>query len=147
MIDENAYTDTELASPQAISSLLTLLDGWLRDRPDLRRMFALWIRATLMRKAGYRILLPQIDDLQELNLMLAERLEEWAHGYKAEGMQQGMQQGEALALQRLLVKRFGVASAEIVARITTASSQEIEMWLDRAIDARTLDDIFGPTTH
>jgi flagellar biosynthesis/type III secretory pathway protein FliH len=66
-------------------------------------MFALWIRATLMRKTEYRIVLPQIDDLQELNVMLAERLEQWATGYKAEGvqigvqqgMQQGMQQGEA----------------------------------------------------
>jgi len=27
------------------------VDGeWLFERPDLRRMFALWIRATLMRK-------------------------------------------------------------------------------------------------
>ena len=79
--------------------------------------------------------------------MLAERLEEWAHGYKAEGMQQGMQQGEALALQRLLSKRFGIVPAEITARITAASSQELEIWLDRVMDARTLGDIFGPTTH
>jgi hypothetical protein len=101
LIDENAYTDGELASlnnlvaavfriehpasPAAIGVLLALLDEWLVDRPDLRRMFALWIRATLMRKAEYRIVLPRMDDLQELNVMLAERLEEWAHAYKAEG--------------------------------------------------------------
>jgi hypothetical protein len=83
LIDENAWTDSELASlknlvaavfriehpasPAAIGGLLSLLDEWLTERPDLRRMFALWIRATLMRKAEYRIVLPQIDDLQELN--------------------------------------------------------------------------------
>ncbi|WP_273704431.1 Rpn family recombination-promoting nuclease/putative transposase, partial [Candidatus Accumulibacter cognatus] len=78
LIDENAWTDSELAplknlvaavfriehpaSPEAIGGLLSLLDEWLTERPDLRRMFALWIRATLMRKAEYRIVLPQIED-------------------------------------------------------------------------------------
>jgi len=113
LIDENSYPDSELASlknlvaavfriehpasPAAIGVLLGLLDEWLVERPDLRRMFALWIRATLMRKAEYRIVLPRMDDLQELNVMLAERLEEWAHAYKAEGKAEG----EALALQKL----------------------------------------------
>jgi len=53
----------------------------------------LWIRATLMRKQNYSILLPQIDDLQEIKVMLADRLEEWAHGYIAEGELKGKQQG------------------------------------------------------
>ncbi len=159
LIDESAYTEGEFgsvknlvaavfriehpATPETISQLLGLLNEWLSDRPDLRRMFALWIRATLMRKAKYRIVLPQIDDLQELNVMLAERLEEWAHGYKAEGLQQG----EALALQLLLSKRFSSIPAEIAARIAGASSEEIEVWLDQVLDARSLDDLFGPIAH
>lgn len=49
------------ATPESINKLLGLLNDWLSDRPDLRRMFALWIRATLMRKAEYRIVLPQPD--------------------------------------------------------------------------------------
>jgi hypothetical protein len=118
LIDENAWSDSELASlknlvaavfriehpasPEAIGGLLSLLDEWLAERPDLRRMFALWIRATLMRKAEYRIVLPRIDDLQELNVMLAERLEEWAHAYKAEGKAEG----EALALQKAAQEAF-----------------------------------------
>ena len=159
LIDENAYTDSELssvknlvaavfriehpASPEAIGQLLGLLNEWLSDRPDLRRMFALWIRATLMRKVEYRIVLPLIDDLQELNIMLAERLKEWAHGYKAEGIQQGMQQGEVLALQRLLSKRFGVIPSDITVQIAAASVAQIEVWFDRAIDARQLSDVFN----
>jgi hypothetical protein len=67
-------------SPASISDLVGLLGEWLVDRPDLRRMFAIWIRATLMRKPEYRIVLPELDDLQELKVMLADRLEEWAHG-------------------------------------------------------------------
>ena len=79
--------------------------------------------------------------------MLAERLEQWARGYKAEGRQEGRQEGEALALQRLLSKRFGSIPAEITARIAAASSAEIEVWLDRVLDARSLEDLFGPITH
>ena len=161
LIDENAYPDRELASlknlvaalfriehpstPESIRELLSLLSDWLIDRPDLRRMLAIWIRATLMRKPEYRILLPQIDDLQELNIMLAERLEEWAHEYEAKGVQQGVQQGESLALRRLLCKRFGALSPATSARIAAASLGEIESWFDQAIDARQLDDVFGGT--
>lgn len=159
LIDESAYTDSELASlknlvaavfriehpasPETIGVLLSLLGEWLVDRPDLRRMFAAWIRATLMRKAEYRIVLPEIDDLQELNVMLAERLEEWAHGYEAQGVQKGMQQGEALALQKLLTKRCGAIPVDITARIAAASVEEVEAWFDRAIEARSFDDVFG----
>ncbi|MDO9142526.1 MAG: Rpn family recombination-promoting nuclease/putative transposase, partial [Methylobacter sp.] len=83
LIDEGAYTEHELASlknlvaavfqieqvssPERIPELIGLLIDWLGDRPDLKRMFALWIRATLKRKTKYRIVLPEIDDLQELN--------------------------------------------------------------------------------
>ena len=103
-----------------------------------------------MRKQNYSILLPQIDDLQEIKVMLADRLEEWAHGYIAEGelkgkqqgLQEGKQQGEMLALQRLLAKRFGVIPMEIVALISQAPLEDIERWFDRAIDAQHLSDVF-----
>jgi hypothetical protein len=163
LIDENAYSDAELASlknlvaavfriehpasPANIQFLLDRLNEWLSDRPDLRRMFAIWIRATLMRKAEYRIVLPQLDDLQELNVMLAERLEEWAHGYEAKGEQKGMQLGEALALQKLITKRFGVIPADILAKIATASREQIEIWFDKSIDAASLTDVFGTKSH
>jgi hypothetical protein len=105
-------------------------------------MFALWIRATLMRKQNYSIL----DDLQEIKVMLADRLEEWAHGYIAEGELKGelkgLQQGEMLALQRLLTKRFGVIPMETVTLISQAPLEDIERWFDRAIDAKALSDVF-----
>ena len=167
LIDENVYSDSELsslknlvaavfriehpASPETIGTLLSLLEEWLIDRPDLRRMFALWIRATLMRKTEYRIVLPQLDDLQELKVMLAERLEEWALGYKAEGKAEGkvegVQLGEALALQKLLSKRFGAMPSEILTKIASASREQIEVWFDQAIDAKSVIDVFGPTPH
>jgi hypothetical protein len=186
LIDESTYSTPELSSlrnlvaavfqfeqaqsPANIEDIINLLIEWLADRPDLKRMFALWIRATLMRKQNYSILLPQIDDLQEIKVMLADRLEEWAHGYIAEGelkgkqqglqegkqqglqegkqqglqegKQQGLQQGEMLALQRLLAKRFGVIPMETVALISQAPLEDIEKWFDLAIDAQQLSNVF-----
>ncbi len=167
LIDENAYSDHELASlknlvaavfriehpvsPESIGDLLTSLDEWLADRPDLRRMFAVWIRATLMRKAKYRIVLPQVEELQELKIMLADKLEQWALDHEArgmekgrqEGMQQGVHKGEALALRKLLTKRFGAVPDSMGARIEAASLEQIETWFDHAVDAASLADIFG----
>jgi len=55
------------------------------------------------KQSTHAISLPQIDDLQEIKVMLADRLEEWAHGYIAEGelkgKQQGLQEGKQQGLQ------------------------------------------------
>ncbi|WP_273704313.1 DUF4351 domain-containing protein [Candidatus Accumulibacter cognatus] len=96
-----------------------------------------------MRKGEYRTLLPEIDVLQELKVMLAERLEEWAHGYGARGEEKRV----AMALQRLLVRRFGVLPPDLASHIAAASREEIETWLDRVLDARSMEDVFGPTEH
>ena len=170
LIDENVYSDTELASLnnlvaavfrfeqsdslETVQDLISLLMDWLDDRLDLRRMFALWIRATLMRNNKYSIVLPQVDDLQEIKVMLSERIEQWALAYiaegeqkgklegKLEGKQEGKHEGEMLALQKLLSKRFGAIPANITRLIANAPLEAIENWFDRAIDAEQLADIF-----
>uniref|UniRef100_UPI002638EAA9 DUF4351 domain-containing protein n=1 Tax=Ferrovum sp. TaxID=2609467 RepID=UPI002638EAA9 len=135
------------------------------------RMIARWIRATLMRKPEYRILLPEVENLQGVRIMLSEQLEVWARQYEAEGLQKGMQQGmqqgmqkgmqqgmqqgmqkgmrqgEALALQKLLTKRFGVIPPDVLARIASASQDQVEAWLDRVLDVLTLDEVFSPLSH
>ena len=64
-----------------------------------------------------------------------------------QGVQQGVQQGEALALQKLLSKRFGVIPAEIVSQICSASTEQIDAWLDSVLDAPSLNAIFEPPRH
>ena len=162
LIDENAYSDTELASLnnlvaavfrfeqsdglETVQDLVSLLIVWLDDRIDLRRMFALWIRAALMRNNNYNIILPQVDDLLEIKVMLSERMEQWALAYIAEGELKGelkgKHEGEMLALQKLLSKRFGAIPADITQLIANAPVESIERWLDRIIDAQQLADIF-----
>jgi hypothetical protein len=45
-----------------------------------------------MRNPKYGILLPQVQNLQELNVMLADKLEEWALEFKAEGDPSALQE-------------------------------------------------------
>ena len=119
--------------------------------PELRRMFAVWIRATLKRRVNLGEHLPEVNDLQELKIMMTDRLEEWAKEREAKGLQQGMQQGrqegEALALQRLLARRFGEVSPAVLDRIGAASREQIEAWLDRVLEAPTLEAVFAPLPH
>jgi hypothetical protein len=163
LVDENDYTDGELTplknlvaaifrfehpvDPKTIHTLIALLEEWLVNQPGLRKMIARWLRATLMRKPEYRILLPEVDDLQELRIMLSERLEEWARQYKAEGEARGEARGEVLALQKLLTKRFGAIPADVLEKISAASIEQIDGWLYQILDAKSLNDLFGPTTH
>ncbi len=62
-----------------------------------------------------------------------------------QGIQAGMQQGEAMALQKLLTKRFGAVVPAIAVQIETADLSQIGIWFDRAIDAPSLDAVFGDT--
>ena len=95
-----------------------------------------------MKKPNYGILLNEVNDLDEVRVMLSDKLEEWAKEYIAEGRQEGRQEGEILALQKLLAKRFGAIPFDITAQIANASLDQIEHWFDKAIDAHTLTDVF-----
>lgn len=171
VIDEGFYSEGHLASlqnlvaavfriehpstPESIRELIGLLEVWLTDMPELKRMFAVWIRATLMRRSNYTIVLPEVQNLKELKMALAERMVEWAEGYKAQGVQQGVQQGmqagvqegrraEAVAmLERVLIRRFGEVPESVKQRIQGVSADIIETWFDRALDAPSLASVFG----
>ncbi len=45
-------------------------------------------------------------------------------------------------LQRQLTRRFGPLPTEVIARISGATVEEIDLWADRVLDARTLDEVF-----
>lgn len=66
---------------------------------------------------------------------------------KLEGEIKGKLEGEALALQRLLVKRFGALPPALQEKIATANAETVEAWFDAAIDASSLESVFGPTQH
>ena len=61
---------------------------------------------------------------------------------RIEGKIEGRLEGEALALQRLLTKRFGTLPVDIAQMIAVAGSEQIETWLDSVFDADDLTAIF-----
>ncbi len=59
-----------------------------------------------------------------------------------QGRQEGRQQGEARTLLRLLERRFGPVSELMQARVSAADLDSLDQWLDRVLDAPTLDAVF-----
>jgi predicted transposase YdaD len=154
LIDENNYSEDELsqlknlvaavirfehpANDAALIHLIEQLNDWLDGQPELKRTFAIWIRAVLLRQSKNTLVLPKINDLKELKMTLAERFDEWAKAYE----QKGLEKGESLVLQRQLVKRFGPLPSNLLTRIAAADRAQLEFWCDRVLDAATLDEVF-----
>jgi hypothetical protein len=62
-------------------------------------------------------------------------------GFK-KGVAQGIQQGEAQVLRRLLARRFGPLPEWAEERLTQADLAQLEAWADRVLDADTLEAVF-----
>jgi hypothetical protein len=160
LIDESRYTVAELATmknlvaaairferPDSAAALMALIDQlneWLEGQPELKRTFALWIRTMVLRHSQNRLVLPKVRDLQELKMTLTDRFDAWAREYEQNGLKKGIVQGEALLLQRQLARRFGPLPSDVVAQLGTATTEQLERWGDRVLDAASLDDVFLP---
>ncbi len=62
---------------------------------------------------------------------------------RQQGMQQGMQQAEAKTLLRILSKRFGTISPSVNEQISKAPTSQLEGWIDAALDAESIQQIFN----
>ena len=72
--------------------------------------------------------------------------------YRTEQAQlQGKLEGKIETMQdmlgRLLKRHFGEIPAIIETRIKNASGEQIDTWFDRAIAAKSLDEVFGDAAH
>lgn len=159
LIDENRCSDAQLAarenlvacmirfqrapSIEVMCEVVDWLDRGIRGDAELRRTVALWLGAVVSRRTGNTLTLPKIDDLKELNMTLAQRFDEWKEQYTKEGVQRGIQQGEARLLEKMLARRFGPLPPDVVSRIAAAPEEQIDAWADRLSNAGSLDDIFG----
>jgi flagellar biosynthesis/type III secretory pathway protein FliH len=85
------------------------------------------------------------------NEMLSIAARQWlaegrAEG-RAEGEARGKAEGKAESLVRVLEKRFGSVPAVYLDAIAAAETGALEAWLDRAIDAESIEAVFAPSTH
>ena len=61
----------------------------------------------------------------------------------AEGLAKGIAKGEINLLVRLLKKKFGIIPEKYLQRIEKADADTLLMWVDEAVDAQTINDIFN----
>ncbi len=86
---------------------------------------------------------------EETIMTLAERLrKEGRMEGKKEGRMEGKMEGEVLGrhavLKRQLGKRFGkdILDIRTQERLRNASAEQLDLWAERILDARTLEDVF-----
>jgi hypothetical protein len=71
-----------------------------------------------------------------------EMLSRAARELLAEGEARGEARGETKALTRVLERRFKPLPAHVLRPIWSAGSGELEAWLDRSVEAPSLDAVF-----
>ena len=79
---------------------------------------------------------------------------EWREGWRAEGRKKGLKEGRALGrkegrtegeaavLIRLAEKRYGPLPDWAQGRIESADADQLLVWAERVLSAKTLDEIF-----
>lgn len=75
--------------------------------------------------------------------MLSQRVKQWGKAYVEQGLEQGIGLGEALVLKRQLARRFGPLPDALLQRIDSAPREHLELWLDRILEAASLDEVFA----
>lgn len=123
-------------SPQEIADVVGQLVYKLQapQNRELRRALTIWVRRLVLRRFVPEGEIMELEDLPEVHHMISERVESWTQQWLKQGIQQGIQQGmqqgkleaEAEMLRRLLARRFGPLSPEVLAQINAASAGQIE---------------------
>ncbi len=164
LLDEGRFSDTELAplknlaaalfrlegsrTPQDVEQVLAALVEWLKspEQASLRRAFTVWLKRVFLPGRVPGVEFSNLNDLQEVQSMLAERVIEWTEEWKRQGMeeglQKGLQKGEASLLLRMLELRFGTLGESDRARVLSADSDTLLRWGERILTAATAEEVF-----
>ncbi|MEO5333168.1 MAG: Rpn family recombination-promoting nuclease/putative transposase [Magnetococcus sp. YQC-5] len=165
LVDEHRYQEGELKSMQNVVAALFRLEKtrtlddvrqviqellvWLKgpEYQELRRSFAKWLSRILLPRLSKKNVtvpesIPEMNDLEEVHTMLAETVEGWTR----EWTRDGERKEAAKIILRQLTRRFGDLSPEVHERLKRADIDALELWADRILDARFLEDIFAPAT-
>ncbi len=151
-----------LEQPHDSDALAVLIDdvvSWFRRHPsydDLKRLFTELVRQG-MAGLGAPANIP--SDLVEMKTMLATLGETWKQQWLAEGRVEGRTEGlaegrtegraegrvegEVLMLIRFAEKRFGPLTADQRDRILSTDAASVDVWLDRLMNAPSLEALFS----
>jgi len=109
------------------------------DYEHLRRRFTEFINHIVFHRVPHEQPISEFHDLKELNPMLAETVTKWTKQWKMEGRMEG----RAAVLERLLRKRFGAIAPMYLERIRSASIEQLDLWAERILDAKSIQEIFS----
>lgn len=138
---ENSRTEQE------IQSVLVRLIDWLKDpkQTSLRRAFTVWFNRVLLPAKASNTHFTELNDLNEVHTMLAERVKQWTREWLQEGRQEGLQAGrqeEATKLFLLLLEsKFGAVSQRLQEKVRTASPELIEAWTKQIFQVKSPEDL------
>ncbi|MFB8831256.1 DUF4351 domain-containing protein [Azotobacter sp. CWF10] len=127
---------------------------------SLRRAFTVWIRRIILTKlASKDEHIPDTRTLEEIDTMLAERVEQWAETWKREGLEagrkigleeglkeglkEGLHQGQAKLLARQIERRFGPLTPAHQQQLANADEAQLEAWADAVLTAQSVEELFS----
>jgi len=144
----------QLEQSKGLEEIRRIIDGLIEilDDPELqelRRDMATWLRRAVLPARLPGIDVPELQDLQEAKIMLAERAATWPRQWMAEGYEKGLAKGLAkgeAALREALVEladeKFGSLDSRYAKLISEASEAQLKSWLKRMLSAGTPGDLF-----
>ncbi|MFM8331269.1 MAG: Rpn family recombination-promoting nuclease/putative transposase [Candidatus Methylumidiphilus sp.] len=175
LLDEGRYADSELAplqnlvaalfrmensrTRQDVDRAIGALGDWLQapEQASLRRAFVVWLKRVHLQGRMPDEELVNLNELQEVRSMLAERWIEWEQQWKQEGRregiqegrregrqegrQEGLQQGEARILLRQMELKFGPLPKPVADQVLSADADTLLSWSERVLTAAALEDV------
>lgn len=150
-------TLSALQQTRTVMDVAELVGGWvktlleLRGEPDGARALRLVFR--------YIAEVRGLDDRKIIDILATEVGKQeaeimqtladwWRHEGELKGRQEGRQEGEREGERNLLLKqllrRFGELPGGVRARVEGADVAKLEDWGEALLDARSLEDLFGP---
>ena len=134
--------------------VLSLLATWLEEdaQAPLRRDVVSWVERMMNTEFGsVSDARPTETDAQRIVRTFTTWAREFENRGLEKGLEQGLEQGREQAspvlrnvLQKVLASRFDALPPGISARIAQAPLAQLQLWLERAVDADDLDSLFGP---
>jgi len=178
LLDEGKYSDEALSplqnlvtalfrlenshSEPEIQVVLNLLIDWLADpaQESLKQTFVNWLKWVLLPRRLPQVEIPELKTLQEMNTMLAERVQQWyAEAEKrgelrgeqrgwVKGAMEGEVRGKATAWWQLLEVRWGSVPETFKPQLLELTSEQLSECLTRVWTAQSLEEVWpGVTKH
>jgi flagellar biosynthesis/type III secretory pathway protein FliH len=139
-------------APEELRRGIQLLVHWLHapEQASLRRAFTVWLGRVLLPGKLKGVDLPALNELEEVDAMLAERVKEWTREWEQQGLLKGLQQGreqgrkegEVELLKKQLLRKFGPLSPQTEQRLEQAGPDELLEWGEKVLFAASIEQVF-----